>query len=78
MILRNACLVVVLFDRRWLGSRGVAAQQACDGNGGASSLPSARFQDNGDGTVTDVESKLMWMRCASGQQWLGKRCVGRC
>jgi Protein of unknown function (DUF1566) len=53
---------------------GVASQQAC--NGGVSSLPSARFHDNGDGTVTDVESKLMWMRCSSGQQRQGERCVG--
>ncbi len=51
----------------------VEAQQAC--NGAESSLPSARFQDNGDGTVTDVESKLMWMRCSSGQQWIGSRCT---
>jgi Protein of unknown function (DUF1566) len=50
------------------------AQQAC--TDAASSLPSARFHDNGDGTVTDVESKLMWMRCAGGQQWQGQRCVG--
>ena len=50
------------------------AQQAC--SSGESSLPSARFRDNGDGTVTDVESKLMWMRCSGGQQWLGKRCIG--
>jgi hypothetical protein len=54
--------------------QGALAQQAC--NGGVPSLPTERFQDNGDGTVTDVESKLMWMRCSSGQQWLGKRCVG--
>jgi Protein of unknown function (DUF1566) len=58
------------------GWQAVHAQQACDGNGAASSLPSARFHDNGDGTVTDVESQLMWMRCASGQQWRGQRCVG--
>lgn len=50
----------------------VEAQQACDS--GVVSLPSARFQDNGDGTVTDRESKLMWMRCSSGQQWTGNRC----
>jgi hypothetical protein len=50
------------------------AQQAC--NDSRSSLASARFKDNGDGTVSDVESKLMWMRCASGQQWLGQRCRG--
>ncbi len=54
--------------------QGAAAEQAC--NGAESSLPSARFQDNGNGTVTDVESKLMWMRCSSGQQWQGWRCVG--
>jgi Protein of unknown function (DUF1566) len=57
-----------------LGGQVAAAQQAC--NGGPSSLPSARFHDNGDGTVTDVESKLMWMRCSSGQQRQDERCVG--
>jgi Protein of unknown function (DUF1566) len=51
-----------------------AAGPAC--SGGASSLPAERFRDNGDGTVTDRESKLMWMRCSVGQQWLGTRCVG--
>ena len=55
-------------------SAGAPAQQACDAR--TASLPSARFQDNGDGTVTDKESRLMWMRCASGQQWRGQRCVG--
>lgn len=54
--------------------QGVCAQQACNSN--ETSLPSARFKDNGDGTVTDSESKLMWMRCTSGQQWAGSRCVG--
>lgn len=54
--------------------QGVVAQQAC--NSRTSSLPAVRFQDNGDGTVTDLGSKLMWMRCSSGQQWLSKRCVG--
>lgn len=52
----------------------MGAQQDC--SGGQASLPSQRFVDNGDGTVTDMESKLMWMRCSSGQQWQGKRCIG--
>ena len=56
-----------------LAWQSVEAQQAC--NSGESSLPSARFQDNGDGTVTDVESKLMWMRCSGGQQWIVNRCI---
>ena len=68
----GAFLMVVLLagTSAW---RSVEAQPAC--NSGESSLPSARFQDNGDGTVTDVESKLMWMRCSSGQQWTGGRCT---
>lgn len=28
-----------------------------------------RYHDNGDGTVTDVETGLQWMRAALGQQW---------
>lgn len=52
------------------------AQQACETRADASPLSSTRFHDNGDGTVTDVQSKLMWMQCSSGQEWRGNRCVG--
>lgn len=51
-----------------------AAGQAC--NGALSSLSAQRFQDNGDGTVTDLEFKLVWMRCAGGQDWRENRCAG--
>lgn len=34
------------------------------------------FIDNGDGTVTDTITGLMWMRCAIGQSWDGKTCQG--
>lgn len=54
--------------------QGAAAAPACDGR--TASMAAERFRDNGDGTVTDLESKLMWMRCASGQQWQGRQCVG--
>lgn len=53
-----------------------AAQQQCDARANAPSMPTARFLDNGDGTVTDQVLKLMWMRCSDGQQWRGGRCVG--
>jgi len=53
---------------------GAGAPQAC--GRGASSLPFERFRDNGDGTVTDVASGLMWMRCSVGQDWRAGRCVG--
>ncbi len=42
----------------------------------AASLPAERFRDNGDGTVTDTASKLMWMRCSMGQRWKSGACVG--
>ena len=29
-----------------------------------------------DGTVLDTETRLMWMRCALGQRWDGKTCMG--
>ena len=52
-----------------------AVQQTCVA--ADSNLPLTRFQDNGDGTVTDVNSKLMWMRCPSGQRWVDARCAGQ-
>jgi hypothetical protein len=44
--------------------------------GEAVSMPAGRFHDNGNGTVTDVDSKLMWMRCSVGQRWHAGACVG--
>lgn len=31
--------------------------------------PTSRFQSNADGTATDTQTGLMWMRCALGQSW---------
>ena len=56
-------------------AQGAAAQQICDA--GLSTLQLTRFRDNGDGTVTDVDSKLMWMRCSSGQSWVNDQCTGQ-
>jgi hypothetical protein len=53
-----------------------SAQHSCADQGSAAAAQSARFQDNGDGTVTDARTGLMWMRCSGGQQWQGDRCVG--
>jgi len=46
-----------------------AAQAECiaDFSGGAQSTPTSRFDDNGDGTVTDTDTGLMWMKCAAGK-----------
>ena len=58
-----------------VSAQSAAVQQTCAV--GDSNLPLTRFFDNGDGTVTDVNSKLMWMRCPSGQQWVNARCAGQ-
>lgn len=34
------------------------------------------FTDNGDGTVTDKASGLIWQRCSFGQEWIGSNCYG--
>ncbi len=36
-----------------------------------------RFFDNGDGTLTHLDSGLTWMRCSLGQQWQNNNCRGQ-
>ena len=36
-----------------------------------------RYQDNDDGTVTDVKTGLRWMRFSLGQEWKDGACVGQ-
>lgn len=50
-------------------------QAACNANIDETT-PTARFIDNGDGTITDARTALMWVRCASGQSWNGSACTG--
>jgi len=40
------------------------------------STPTADFTDNGDGTMTDSETGLMWKRCSEGFVWDGAICTG--
>ena len=40
------------------------------------SIKADQYKDNGDGTLTDNQSKLSWMRCSLGQAWSGKKCSG--
>jgi len=53
------------------------AQQRCDADTSRSSMPAERFEDSGDGTVTDRQSKLRWMRCSSGQDLADAACGGK-
>lgn len=35
------------------------------------SAPDSRYQDNGDGTVSDLKTGLMWQQCSAGQSGNG-------
>lgn len=53
----------------------VHADQTCRSNL-EESTPTSRFIFNDNGTVTDTDTKITWMRCAMGQNWDGKTCTG--
>ena len=52
-----------------------AVQGDCNPNM-AESTPSSRFLINDDGTVTDLETGLMWSRCSQGQTYGENDCMG--
>ena len=57
-------------------SRPTAAEHPKMPSRPAQTLLADRYRDNGDGTVTDVQTKLQWMRCSLGQTWRAGTCVG--
>ncbi len=59
-----------------LGVGQAGAAQNCDTKQ-AESTPSSRFKDNGDGTVTDTKTKLVWRHCVVGMNWNGVSCEGQ-
>jgi hypothetical protein len=48
----------------------------CDNDKHPASTPTDRFTMLDDGAVMDKQTGLTWMRCAIGQKWDGKTCVG--
>ena len=57
-------------------SRPTAAERPKMPSRPAQTLLTDRYRDNGDGAVTDVKTKLQWMRCSLGQTWQGGICFG--
>jgi len=55
-------LLLILFPLKAI------AVQTCDPNV-LPTAPDSRFQDNGDGTVTDFYTGLMWQRCSIGDTY---------
>lgn len=77
MTLKSAALTVAVLGTLIASPGALTAEPLHDCvRGEAVSMPAARFRDNGDGTVTDIESKLMWMRCSMGQRWQSGACIG--
>ena len=56
-------LVVLLLT---LGA-GQAAEHTCHPESIPASTPDSQLQDNGDGTVTDTKTGLIWKQCLEGQ-----------
>ncbi|WP_295542880.1 DUF1566 domain-containing protein [uncultured Thiohalocapsa sp.] len=69
-------LLTVLLSTLTAALSPALAEQRCDTSQRPLSAPTERFTDNGDGTVTDQSSGLMWMRCALGQDWQDGTCNG--
>ena len=49
--------------------------QTCNKNAPVST-PLSHFQIHKNGTISDKNSGLIWMRCSLGQTWDGKSCQG--
>lgn len=72
MAIRGLCVCAALL----LASAAVPAQQRCDPDLAQRSVPTERFDDHGDGTVSDRTTKLMWAKCVLGQTWADGACTG--
>lgn len=48
--------------------------QECDASGSDATTPASFFDMKINGTATEKESGLMWMRCALGQHWRDGQC----
>ncbi len=60
-------------------SSALHAAVTCSGNENTAvveTTPNEVFTDNGDGTVTQNSTGLVWMRCSLGQSWDGTSCRG--
>ncbi len=75
LVLCNTVAVGLLLGK---GSQSAGAMRTdCDTSLYPLSSPTSRFEDGSDGTVTDRQSKLMWMRCPIGQTWNRGTCAGQ-
>lgn len=50
--------------------------QVCKPNSIPAAAPNERYLDNGDGTVLDVSTGLVWKKCSLGQNYSDGQCAG--
>lgn len=72
--MRNLQLVATLLTGLFMHC--VAWSYECDNSIRPFSTPTEKFDIDNDGTLTDIQTGLTWMRCSLGQQWNGKTCEG--
>lgn len=65
----SSCLIMALCTQ-------ALAAAPCDPSLHPETTLATRFTAGPDGTVIDNNTGLTWMRCALGQQWSDKSCVG--
>lgn len=71
-MLRQGFTVVLLVGV--LATMGIAQAQVCQPDRIPETTPDSQLRDNGDGTVTDNKTGLMWKQCSEGQS--GSDCAG--
>ncbi len=60
-----------------LTSSAVLAAQTCNTKDYPLSIKAEQYQGNVNGTLTDNQSALTWMRCSLGQTWSENTCTGQ-
>jgi len=70
--MKNICISIALF----MAPIPVIAE-VCNLEHINSTSPSEQFLDNRDGTITDIKTGFMWMKCTYGQEYSNGTCYGQ-
>lgn len=62
-IIISTLVFATLISNSW------GADQYCKIGLITATTPTNQFQDNNDGTITDLKTKLIWKKCTEGQTW---------
>ncbi len=74
--MKKSLIVMLWVFFSWFSTPLISQEQVCI-KGKPETTPTARFSDQGDGTVKDARTNKIWLRCAVGLQWDGSSCTGQ-